>query len=776
MYVIPAWTRMLFAVFLIQVLVCSPATVNAQSLLSDPEWLMQSDFQPGKSADLSNNLSDIIFAADLARFEVWPEPPDNSTTQLPRDSAMPVEAVPKPLLLESEAPIRDPFQLSFAVPDDNTSAKSVSPGFPDMQDVAGESEPHAMREEPVIATDFPGIDTVQSRLATDPELAKQHFEQIEHQLLFEDRARLKIQVLYHLGKFALAEDVSRAFLEELSLSPWAPEVYYYFLLSLQRQEKKLERNSLIEQLSLSALAPVTQGRLLRLLSEDSLSRGLLQEAIRFRLKELSNPETASGADPEGILEILEQIREVNALQMLREEFYGLTLVHVHFPRRELKLLVAEQRFREARVLLEALLERAHAVNDEEEIEELKNLRRRISVTLNVNPYRIGVILPLGSTHPKVSKLVQQTLEGLRLALASIPVVTDNQSLDSEKTKKDASKPEFELVLRDSMLNPEETRKALRELVEEERVIAIIGPLTRKTSEAAAFEAQHWNVPMISLSLTASIPEIGNYIFRNNQNWKLEVEFLVRYAMEYFQARRFVILHAMTREGSEKTRLFQQAVEKLGGIVVASEGFSANQQSFIHEFDAFTGKLRLLTREEAETLSALEEKEEPVRNFDAVFIAVGAEGMKDLRVIFPYASVYQMKKMVFLGDSGWNHPALPFAPRYRAIRRLVFTDDIVRDGLNPLSEQLFSQHERLMYRHQNYTGPSSYTAYAYETLLMLIALLREENHHSHRDLRIALDEMEDFPGVSGRLSFNEKGEIQRDMRLLTLKKGRMVLLN
>ena len=65
--------------------------------------------------------------------------------------------------------------------------------------------------------------------------------------------------------------------------------------------------------------------------------------------------------------------------------------------------------------------------------------------------------------------------------------------------------------------------------------------------------------MSSLTLTSSIPEIGPFVFRNNQNWKLEVESLVRYARDYYQAKRFVILYNQNREGLEKARLYQKYV-------------------------------------------------------------------------------------------------------------------------------------------------------------------------------------------------------------------------
>ena len=131
---------------------------------------------------------------------------------------------------------------------------------------------------------------------------------------------------------------------------------------------------------------------------------------------------------------------------------------------------------------------------------------------------------MSSSNVKIIRLVQETLNGLRLALYAnkINALNDNpdNSTSLEKTVTENSgkvsdngfsgqfEDSWELVIRDSHLDPQKTKSAIRELVELERVIAIIGPLARKTSEAAAEEAERLSVPLISLSLTDSIPEYG----------------------------------------------------------------------------------------------------------------------------------------------------------------------------------------------------------------------------------------------------------------------------
>ena len=89
----------------------------------------------------------------------------------------------------------------------------------------------------------------------------------------------------------------------------------------------------------------------------------------------------------------------------------------------------------------------------------------------------------------------------------------------------------------------------------------------------------------------------------------------------------------------------------------------------------------------------------------------------------------MQKTVFLGDSGWNNPALPFVPRYQAFRKLVFTDGYTRLRKGPEREYFDKLHEKELFRQQNYSRPSSYAAYAFDTISMLKSLLTEEENPS-----------------------------------------------
>ena len=771
-------------------------TAHAQSLLSDSEWLEENKDVFGKQELTLQNIP--LRPSDLS----------STPTVLPESFLIPLETggqyfstVPqKPALplIEQKDQSENPSGsfLSRLFPWFSSTEQSTSTNL----DTASEMHNAETRVE-WADSEFAGIKMliteIERLLISDPVAAREMYEEIEDQLEIDERTRLKVQLLYYLKKWSSAEQLAEVFLSERPESKMASLMFYFFNKSLMAQHKPLSQNLIFRKRAVETLEAKFRSDFLFILSNEAFLEGDLLTAIQYRLEGMNKAKTANVASMEKLNGLLNQVQSPEILRILSENNKNVKWLQKKIFIMELELLAKLKRYRDALGILEQRMSAARVIGDQEELEVLKQIQIRYTNALNVNPRRIGVILPLSSSSVKVSRLAQQTMNGLWLALHAneIPAVPENmgddeasqeneitgksEDKDNAQAESDSRKFEdsWELVVRDSQLNQEITKSLVRELVETERVIAIIGPLARKTSEAAAEEAERLRVPLISLSLTESIPELGEFIFRNNQSWKQEIQELLEYATSELQACRFLILYAKTREGRQKMRLFWDAAVLKGCKVVAVEGFKdEGQKSLVNEFDTFTGKIRRLGTEDKIILKELKEKEVPIHNFDAVFVAVGSGGVKNLSLIFPYSEVYKMRKTTFLGDSGWNDSALPYAPGLRGVKNPVFVDSFFLQSKTPAVQQLLRLHERILYRHQNYIGPTAYTAFAYDTLIILMRLLEDERNQSHRDLRDALLNMQMFPGVTGNLRFDEMGKVERELQLLTLRRGKIQPLN
>ncbi len=762
----------------------------AQSLLSDRVWLEQRiNIFSEKELTEQNSYGRFsgIMHAPLILHQAVARPHAPAKPELLYSMELP----PKPSLAQiqtDDLPNKSSISLS----------SRIFPWDPSMELSTVDTDADSNHQDQKWAnSEFTGfsipVAEIEEMIISDPEAAREKYLEFEDWLKIEDRVRLKVQLLYHLNKWASAEKLAIAFLKERPRSPIIPLIYYYLNKSLHSQNKPLDQDQILRDLALKELSPKPRGDLLLMFSDEAQLKGEILTAIQYRLELLSNSETSEEADLEKIALLLKEVQSLEELRILLENYPGSDWLHEQIFEIEFKFLSKQRRYSEALGLLDQRLNLAREIGNEKQYKRLEKLQRGFITALNVSPRRIGVILPMSSSNVKIVRLVQETLNGLRLALYANKInalndnpenstshektVTENSDNSSENELSGQFADSWELVIRDSHLDPQKTRKAIRELVEIERVIAIIGPLARKTSEAAAEEAERLSVPLISLSLTDSIPEHGEYIFRNNQSWKQEVQKLADYATDKLQACRFLILYAQTREGRQKMRYFSNAVQQKECEVVAVEGFKdEGQKSLVNEFDTFTGKIKRIGKTDKSILKELKEKEDPVHNFDAVYVAVGAGGVKNLRLILQYSAVYKMKKTKFLGDSGWNDSALPFSPGVSGVRKPVFADSFFLGSKTREMSQLKRIHEQILYRHQNYIGPSAYTAHAYDTLMILMQLLNDERNQSHWDLKDALINMENFQGVTGKLRFDDVGEAKREIHLLTLHRGKIQPLN
>ena len=61
---------------------------------------------------------------------------------------------------------------------------------------------------------------------------------------------------------------------------------------------------------------------------------------------------------------------------------------------------------------------------------MEKIQRSLVSALNVSPGRIGVILPMSSSNVKIVRLVQETLNGLRLALHANKINALNDNPDN----------------------------------------------------------------------------------------------------------------------------------------------------------------------------------------------------------------------------------------------------------------------------------------------------------------------------------------------------------
>jgi len=370
---------------------------------------------------------------------------------------------------------------------------------------------------------------------------------------------------------------------------------------------------------------------------------------------------------------------------------------------------------------------------------------------------IGVLLPLTGRYQAFGTLVKR---GIDLALKL----------------HNADNPPLRLIYRDSAGDPSKTREAAAELANEERVMAILGPLTGASAIAASASAQQNQTPLLALSQRASIPEVGPYIFRNSLTSRLQVRALARYAIQQQGMHSFGVLAPDTRLGREMAELFSEEVLKLGGLVIDEQSYPEDANDFraqiLHLMGKSADREKVDYRQKSEEtllddLFQPDQPEYPSTTFDALFLPDYADR---IGLIAPQLAFYGIQNLPLLGINGWNSPdLLRLAGRY--VEGSVFVDGFFLDSPYPFVKEFID-----VYVETYGEEPSILEAQAFDSANILFAQLNNPNVTDRASLRNAIANLRDYPGVTGATSFDFTGEADKVLFQLQVKDGSIIQIN
>lgn len=360
---------------------------------------------------------------------------------------------------------------------------------------------------------------------------------------------------------------------------------------------------------------------------------------------------------------------------------------------------------------------------------------------------VGVVLPLSGRYASFGNQVRR---GIELAAA----------------EHNAVRPAVEFIIRDGGTEPDENARAVTHLANEDRVMAIIGPLTGNASPAAAARAEAERIPLLALSQKSGLPETGPYTFRNALTSRQQARALVRHAVGSQGLRRFAVLAPDNRLGAELAEAFTQEVEAAGGRVVARQTYAEESTDFRRQIKLLKGE-DPSERDSEEGERALGSLRQPRRKgppppFQALFLPDAAPR---IALLAPQLVFYGIEDVQLLGSNGWNvAESLLAAGRY--IDGAVFTDGFHAASAAPAVQRFVAR-----YRERYREEPTLLEAQGYDAAGILLALLDRPEIRTREDLRQALDRFVGYPGVLGETSFNpQSGEAEKKLYLLQVQDG------
>jgi len=355
---------------------------------------------------------------------------------------------------------------------------------------------------------------------------------------------------------------------------------------------------------------------------------------------------------------------------------------------------------------------------------------------------LGVVLPLSGRYAPFGRMVKQ---GIELAL---------------EQQKDTN---VELIVRDSRADVDHTEAVMRDLLESQRVLAVVGPMMGEPATRAAEMAQDHHVPIVLLSHWEGLPQLGSYVFRHSLTAGQQARALVEYAVHILGLETFALLQPENELGDNFARHFRSALEQMGGEILYHRSYPPESTDFRAVLKPMAPPEKEEKQKDKEIVeSGLEEETvaektepEPELEFDALFIPDFAD---TIALLAPQLAFSDIEGAQLLGINGWNSTdLLNQAGRY--VRGAVFTD-----GFDPDSSDIFVQRFVTRYRQRYAEMPTILAAQAYDATSLLVHLLRDPDVTEPRHLRSYMQKIEYIGGVSGLRGFDADGEAVRDIAL------------
>lgn len=359
-------------------------------------------------------------------------------------------------------------------------------------------------------------------------------------------------------------------------------------------------------------------------------------------------------------------------------------------------------------------------------------------------HAIGVILPLSG---KYAGFGEEALKGALLAAGVF-----NKGIDIP----------IEIVVKDSKDDPDAAAKAVKELAEDESVIAIVGPLLSVTAFEAAKKAQGLKMPIITLSQRDGLPQIGDYVFRNFMTQNMQARAIARYAADTLKFKKVAVFYPDNQYGKGLAAPFKDEL-KMNNAEVAAEGTYAEGQT---DFSKEIKKLFKVKETEKKEGRRVVKTFNPMLSVDALYIP---DYFDTASIIASHLAYFNIKGVRLLGSNGWNSPRLvELGGKY--IEDAVFVDSFFPSS--PRQEtRLFVGKFLETYGMQ----AGALEAEAHDAVSMIISVLKNGNMN-REDVRNGLAKTKDFKGAAGSITFDADGDALKDLFILTVKNGEIVQLN
>ena len=349
---------------------------------------------------------------------------------------------------------------------------------------------------------------------------------------------------------------------------------------------------------------------------------------------------------------------------------------------------------------------------------------------DANEIRIGASMELTGG---VAAYGQQTLNGIKLAVKQ---ANDAGGINGKK---------INLIVADNKSEASEATNSVTKLINQDKVIAVLGPVVSSNALAALPVAESSKVPL--LTPTATNPDVTvkdgkvrPYAFRSCFIDPFQGTVVANFASKTLGAKKAAIYVDNSSDYSKGlAKFFEENFVKNGGTIVIKEAFLQKDQDF------------------KSTLTKIKAAGADVIYVPGYYEEVGkiVKQAREMGLTMP-----------ILGGDGWDSAKLPEIAGAGALNNTFFANHYSPDDNSPAIKAFVDS-----YKKEYGQTPDAFAALSYDATMMVIEAIKRAGGTDTTKIKDELAKTKDYQAVSGKITLNESHDAVKSAVIIEFKDGK-----
>lgn len=344
--------------------------------------------------------------------------------------------------------------------------------------------------------------------------------------------------------------------------------------------------------------------------------------------------------------------------------------------------------------------------------------------------KIGVVAPLSGQSAIAGEYMKN----------GISLITDelekNGGLDVKGTK-----IPVKIIYEDNEAKPETTANVYRKLIDQDKVLGIVGPDMSKAILAGGPIAQSAKIPAIGTFTTnEKVTQIGDFLFRACFIDPFQGKVAAQYSRDFLKANTAAILYNNADDYSKGLmENFKKVFEEMGGKVVEVQAYGGAE---VKDYNAQLIKIKAANPEVLFMPNLFSEV--PLQSQQARQMGITAK---------------------FVGGDSWDSPDVPNIAGKAAVEGASFVAAFSPDDPSPLTKDFVDK-----YKAKFNMNPNSNAVLAYEAMKIVLKGVQDADTLTGQGIRDAMAKIKDFEVPSGAVTFDANRNPIKGAVIMTYKDG------